>query len=210
MFLIVYFFLIQIIFLSSWANECISSKDVFFYFKDEFKPKHMLFNFSFSFGTSCLVWKALNKQSNKNKFLGTIISGASVSSGVFFYSFYKFSHQLKKYLFDGESEQENCFFPTVPKNEKKRNNFFSKNKQYFSVLFNKVNELPQGENYKDQERKNIKFFLNVLKNIDENDNFKECINKDLSKFLNNIFFCLYTKIFLQLTFSMSLFQNCFF
>mgnify|MGYP000317134700 CR=1 FL=1 len=94
-------------------------------------------------------------------------------------------------------------------NEEKRIDFFS-NKQYFLVFFNKMNELPKKADYQHQEQKNIKFFLNVLKNIDENDNFKECINKDLSKFLNNIFFCLYTKIFLQLTFSMSLFQNCFF
>lgn len=161
----------------------------------------MFFNLSFSFSASYLVWKVLKKQSNKNKFLGTVSSGVSVSSGIFGYSFYKFSNQLTKYLFDGEIEQENCFFPTVRINEKKRIDFFS-NEQYFSVFFNKMNELPKKVDYEYQEQKNIKFFLNMLKKVSENNSFKECIDieKDLLNFLDKIFFWSLQKDTLQVDF----------
>lgn len=154
----------------------------------------MFFNLGVSCATSYLVLKALKKQSNKNKFLGTAISGVSGGTVFFGYSFCRFSNQLTKSLFDGKIEQGNYFFPTVDINEKKRIDFFS-NKKYFSVFFNKMNELPKKADYQYQEQKNIKFFLNVLKNIDQNNNFKECAHKDLSKFLESIFsWCLHKNI----------------
>lgn len=157
------------------------------YFKDAFKSRHIFFNLSTFCATSYLVSKVLKEQSNKKKFLSAIASGVSVGSAIFGYSFYRFANQLKKSLFDGESQENNYFLPTAHINEEKRIDFFS-NKKYFLVFFNKMNELPKKADYQHQEQKNIKFFLNVLKNIDQNNNFKECAHKDLSKFLESIFF----------------------
>lgn len=112
----------------------------------------MFFNLGVSCATSYLVLKALKKQSNKNKFLGTAISGVSGGTVFFGYSFCRFSNQLTKSLFDGKIEQGNYFFPTVDINEKKRIDFFS-NKKYFSVFFNKINELLKRESYEYREKK---------------------------------------------------------